>query len=105
MEIPILFIVTISQQTFAYAMAAQLSCHVQNSVVIAFAAAGWQQMKFPSNFNCDKKTKWHGPQDNLSVQGDTNEAQRGQHLCNSDTQDYLQLLDNPALSLKHDMDI
>ena len=44
-----------SLQFFAYAKSAQLSCHMQNWVVITSSEFGWGKMKFPLNFNCNVK--------------------------------------------------
>ena len=47
-----------SQQIFAHATTAQLSCHVQNFVVIAVLELRleWNEISEISNLNCDGKT-------------------------------------------------
>ena len=40
-------------QNFAHAMAGQLSCQVQNRIVITPLHLGWQHNEFPSNLNSD----------------------------------------------------
>ena len=45
-----------SQQNFAHAPTAQLSCHEQNFIAITVLKLSWTWTKFPSNLNCEVKT-------------------------------------------------
>ena len=58
---------SISLQTFGHAMTAQLSCHVQNFIVITSLQLGWGQNEFSIEFELWwKNISWNGPQDYIN---------------------------------------
>ena len=57
---------TISLQNFAHTMTAQLSCHVQNFIVITLLQFEWEQNEISMEFESWwKNHSWNGPQINV----------------------------------------